>query len=170
MKDLFDDKEIVSPNNNTVLPLNINFTPDNPVTYNAGLPTSIHPTEGEKKPFEVGIQEEPYHAGVFETAKAQFGRMSDINHVLSAFNRWGQDASPLNDEVPPGWKPTDDQSAFEGVQKENTTAKTRRREENAKKGRWRMLERYPFASVFASSQFEFSSPGCLGGLGLHHCR
>lgn len=119
MKDLFDDKEIVTPNSNSALPLNINFTPNNPTTYTGTLPQSIHPEDEEKKPFEVGIQEEPYHAGVFETAKAQFGRTSDINHVQNYLQRLGQDASPLNDEVPAGWKPTDDASAFEGVKKDN---------------------------------------------------
>ena len=117
MKDLFDDKEIVTPNSNSGLPLNINFTPGNSTTYNGAQ--SIHPTSGEKKPFEVGIQEEPYHAGIFETAKAQFGRTSDINQVGSFLQRFGQDANPLNDEVTAGWKPTDDASAFDGVHKDN---------------------------------------------------
>lgn len=119
MKDLFDDKEIVRPNSNSALPLNVNFTPGNPTTYNGTMPQSIHPESGEKKPFEVGIQEEPYHAGVWETAKAQFGRTSDVNHVSSYLQRVAQDANPLNDEVPAGWKPTDDTSAFEGVKKDN---------------------------------------------------
>lgn len=118
MKDLFDDKEIVTPNSNSVLPLNINFSPNNPSTFQ-GTPKSIHPEEGEKKLFEVGIKEEPYHAGVIETAKAQFGRTSSINHVQNYLQRYAQDANPLNDEVPVGWKPTDDASAFDGVQKDN---------------------------------------------------
>lgn len=118
MKDLFDDKEIVTPSSNSALPLNVNFSPNNPTTYH-GTPKSIHPEDGEKKPFEVGIQEEPYHAGVIETAKAQFGRMSSINNVDSFLKRYAQDASPLNDEVPAGWKPTDDASAFDGVHKDN---------------------------------------------------
>lgn len=99
MKDLFDDKEIVNSNSNSALPLDINFTPSNPATYNGTLPQSIHPEEGEKKPFEVGIKKEPYHAGIFETAKAQFSRTSDIDHLKNYLQRFGQDASPLNDEV-----------------------------------------------------------------------
>lgn len=119
MRDLFDDKEIVTPNSNSALPLNVNFTPGNPTTYNGTPPQSIHPEEGEKKPFEIGIEKEPYHAGIIETAKAQFGRTSDLNHVSSFLQRTAQDASPYNDEVPAGWKPTDDPSAFDGVQKDN---------------------------------------------------
>lgn len=119
MKDLFDDKEIVTANSNSTMPLNVNFTPGNPSTFQGITPQSIHPSDEQKQPFEVGIQKEPYHAGFFETAKVQFGRESDINRVHNFLERYSQDASPLNDEVSAGWKPTDDPSAFDGVQKDN---------------------------------------------------
>lgn len=119
MQDIFDDKEIITSNSNIPLPMDINFTPQNATTVNTNI-NSIYPEEGEKKPFELGIQKEPYHATFTETAKTQFGRMSSIANVIQAFDRMEQDNNPFQDQVNPGWKPTDDLTAFEGVQSKYT--------------------------------------------------
>ncbi len=118
MRDIFDGNEIVDPKSNVNIPLSVNFTPDNPGTINPGI-SSIHPNEEPKKPFEAGLQEEPYHAGVFEEAKAQFSQESDVQKVHRALEQHAENASPLNDDHDANWKPTDDQSAFEGVQGQN---------------------------------------------------
>jgi hypothetical protein len=118
MQDIFDGNEIKTPNSNIPVPLDVNFTPNNPATIQ-GTATSLYPTEGDKMPFEAGAKAKPYQAGVIETAATQFGRTSDINHIINFLDRSGQDRNPFDDEVPTGWKPTDDQSAFDGVQSQH---------------------------------------------------
>lgn len=116
MEDIFDGKEIKTPNTNSALPLDINFVPNNPMTYQGNV-QSIHPDEANenKKPFEIGIKENPYHAGVFETAKAEFKSTSTLVNDANKFDQLLQDQNPMDDVVPTNWKPTDDMSAFNGI-------------------------------------------------------
>ncbi len=106
MKDAFTGEEIATSNPVSSVPLEINFETDETTTFPGDI-KSIHPEErqGKREPFEPGLEKEQYHAGVMETAAAQFRNTSSVANVLDYAERDQQlnNLNPLNDIVDPNW-------------------------------------------------------------------
>lgn len=114
MRDIFDDKEIVTPNSKTDMPLNVEFKPMDAVTIPPDIQT-VHPEEGKKQPFEVGIQEKPEQAGIFETAKQEFLNVSSTESIKEFRERYVARNTMQDSGMDPNWNPTSDPSVFTGI-------------------------------------------------------
>lgn len=112
MKDIFSGEDIAPKGSKGSILLDINLTPNSSDTISQSI-NSIHPEDEKHDPFTIGISEQPYHAGFWETAKNQFQETSSIENISEFAQR--QKLDPLNDLVDPNWKPTDDPSMFSGV-------------------------------------------------------
>lgn len=111
MKDIFSGEEI-APKGSKGLPLDINSTPNNSEITTESI-NSIHPEEGNHDPFSLGLDQQQYHAGFWETAGAALHQTSEVYNVNEFAQRHSN--NPLDDIVDPNWKPTSDPSMLAGV-------------------------------------------------------
>lgn len=108
MKDLFDGKDINVPgvnvaNTNTEIPVNIGFD------------ENFHSFFQNSAPYQAPkILEKP---GFIDTAKRAFYGANEFAQISNYVERSAELGNPLDDVVPANYKPTDDLSNFDGLDK-----------------------------------------------------